>query len=410
MSDSLGIVTAVLLALLVIVVGVLSFRLSERAQRSSQERGSADADVGSDLSSLLAHLPSTSVVLGPDDEVLRASAPAHALGIIRGGRLAHAELVGLVVEARLEGGSRAVQLSLPRGPAVGSGRFVASVQVVSLTRGRVLILAEDRTAQIRLDDVRRDFIANVSHELKTPVGAIALLAETITDAADDPEAVRTFAESMGRESRRLSGLVQDIIDLSRLQDADVQLEARSVLVDDIVDEAVERAGVEARARDIAIRAGRGGDLAVHGDPALLVTALRNLLDNALRYSEPGTRIAVAVRHGEDDLVEIAVVDQGIGIDPTNLPRVFERFYRVDPARSRQTGGTGLGLSIVKHVAADHGGEVTVWSTPGRGSTFTLRIPAARPTDPSSGEDAPASTADATTGTLVTGRHRTEGPA
>lgn len=375
-TDTLGIITAVLLALLVLVVGVLAYRVSDRVQRPTTLPDDGPRDVETDLAALLAHLPSASIVVGEGEEVLRASASAHAMGLLRGGQLVHAEIAELVVEARTDGGSRQVQLSLPRGPAAGSGRFIVAAQVVAMSGGRVLVLAEDRTAQIRLDDVRRDFIANVSHELKTPVGAMALLAETIADAADDPEAVRTFAERMGRESRRLSGLVQDIIDLSRLQDADVRIEARPVPVDEIVADAVERASVEAKARDIAIVAGRGGDLAVHGDPVLLVTAVRNLLDNALRYSDPGTRIAIAVRRGEDDLVEIAVVDQGIGIDPENLPRVFERFYRVDPARSRQTGGTGLGLSIVKHVAADHGGEVTVWSTPGRGSTFTLRIPAA----------------------------------
>ncbi|TGO06470.1 sensor histidine kinase [Serinibacter arcticus] len=391
MSDPINVVTAVLLALLVVAIAILAFRASERTLRPGRAASVGGSDVDGDLSSLLTHLTATSVVLGEDDAVLRASAPAHALGIIRGGHLAHAELTSLVAEARIEGGSRQVQLSLPRGPAAGAGRFVASVQVVALSGGKVLVLAEDRTAQIRLDDVRRDFVANVSHELKTPVGAIALLAETMTEAADDPEAVRMFAERMGSESRRLSGLVQDIIDLSRLQDADVSLESRSVPADEIVAEAIVRASVEATARDIAIHAGSGSGLALQGDPGLLVTALRNLLDNALRYSEPGTRVAVGVRRGEDDLVEIAVVDQGIGIDPENLPRVFERFYRVDPARSRQTGGTGLGLSIVKHVAADHGGEVTVWSTPGRGSTFTLRIPAAEPEElPATIDGAPAS--------------------
>ncbi|WP_284251131.1 sensor histidine kinase [Litorihabitans aurantiacus] len=389
MTDPVSIVTAALLALLVVAVAVLAFRTSERQLRPAPSPAGPEVDVDGDLVGLLGHLAAASVVLGPGDVVLRASAPAHALGVVRGGQLAHAELATLAAEARVEGGSREVQLSLPRGPAAGAGRFVAAVQVVALAGDRVLVLVEDRTAQIRLDDVRRDFVANVSHELKTPVGAIALLAETLTEAADDPDAVRTFAERMGRESRRLSGLVQDIIDLSRLQDADVNLESRAVPADEIVREAISRASVEARARDIAIHAGSGRDLALQGDPGLLVTALRNLLDNALRYSEPGTRIAVGVRQGDDDLVEIAVVDQGIGIDPENLPRVFERFYRVDPARSRLTGGTGLGLSIVKHVAADHGGEVTVWSTPGRGSTFTLRIPAATVPPPESTTEAPA---------------------
>lgn len=242
-----------------------------------------------------------------------------------------------------------------------------------------MLLVEDRTAANRLEDMRRDFVANVSHELKTPVGAISLLAETMADSADDPDAVRMFAERMGAESTRLAGLVHDIIDLSRVQDATTMTSER-IPVAEIVGEAVDRARLQAQARDVAIWARVSQDIDVVGDRALLVTAVRNLVDNAVRYSDGGTRVGVTVRVAEDELVEIAVVDQGIGIDADALPRVFERFYRVDPARSRETGGTGLGLSIVKHVAADHGGEVTVWSQPGRGSTFTLRVPAAEPAE------------------------------
>ena len=374
MEDPISIVTAVLLAVLVVVAAVVAFRLSERAQHEVPQTPPDEVELDSDMIGLLSAINSASIVLGPEDEVLRASPTAHSLGLLRNGRIAQAQRTELGTETRREGVAREVQYTLPRGPVPGSSRISVFVQVAALRANRVLILAEDQTAAKRLEDVRRDFVANVSHELKTPVGAISLLAETIAEAADDPEAVLRFAERMGIESRRLSGLVQDIIDLSRLQDANVLLASHDVNLDEVVTEAVDRCRVEAQARDIAIVVGPASGVEVFGDSALLMTAVRNLLDNAIRYSTGGTRVAIAVRRADDGLAEVTVVDQGIGIDPDALPRVFERFYRVDAARSRSTGGTGLGLSIVKHVAADHGGEVSVWSTPGRGSTFTLRLP------------------------------------
>ncbi|HLS73511.1 MAG TPA: ATP-binding protein, partial [Actinomycetaceae bacterium] len=225
--------------------------------------------------------------------------------------------------------------------------------------------------------VRRDFVANVSHELKTPVGALALLAETVADAADDPAAVRRFSAQMTRESRRLSALVQEIIDLSRLQEPDVLVDSALLAVDDVIAEAADRVRVEAESRRITLTVGGEPNLYVHGDADLLATAVRNLLDNALRHSEPLSRVSVGVSR-DSDQVRIAVVDQGEGMDAEQQQRVFERFYRADPARARRTGGSGLGLSIVKHIAADHGGVAEVWSKPGAGSTFTLVLPLADP--------------------------------
>ncbi|ACQ79031.1 histidine kinase [Beutenbergia cavernae DSM 12333] len=377
------------IVLLAIVAGLVAFRLSERSQRRTSPDQAPALPVDDDMAGVLAALRSTTILLAADDEVLRASASAHALGLLRHGRLTHASIADLVAEARREGGVREVAMTVPRGPGIGSGHLSLDVRVAALSGSRVLVLADDRTAARRLDEVRRDFVANVSHELKTPVGAIALLAETIGDAAGDPDAVRRFSEQMGRESRRLSELVQDIIDLSRLQEPDALLNSAAVDLDAVVAESVDRARVEARARDVGIAVGGRQGLKVFGDHALLVTALRNLLDNALRYSDRGTRVSIGVDTADDGMVEIAVVDQGVGISADELPRVFERFYRIDPARSRETGGTGLGLSIVKHVAADHGGEVRVWSTPGRGSTFTLRIPVAdRPPGEGPGDEPP----------------------
>jgi two-component system sensor histidine kinase SenX3 len=220
-------------------------------------------------------------------------------------------------------------------------------------------------------------VANVSHELKTPVGALTLLAEAVQDAADDPAAVQRFANRMQREGTRLGRLVQELIELSRLQGADPLPALAVVSVDGVIAEAVDRTRLAAESAGIAVVSGGERRLTVQGSETQLVTALVNLVDNAVAYSPSGTRVAVGSRR-RAGWVEISVSDQGIGIAERDLKRVFERFYRADPARSRATGGTGLGLAIVKHIATNHGGEVTVWSVEGSGSTFTLRLPAAVP--------------------------------
>jgi two-component system, OmpR family, sensor histidine kinase SenX3 len=221
---------------------------------------------------------------------------------------------------------------------------------------------------------RRDFVANVSHELKTPVGAMALLAEAVLDAADDPHEVRRFGTKILNEANRLGMLVTELIALSRLQGAERLPELGTVEVDVVVAEALDRCRLAAESAGIRIAVDPPGGLLLKGDATLLVTALSNLLDNAVSYSSPGSPVSVS-RRLVDGLVEIAVTDRGLGIAPEFQERVFERFFRIDQARSRSTGGTGLGLAIVKHVAANHGGDVQLWSKPGTGSTFTLRIPA-----------------------------------
>jgi two-component system sensor histidine kinase SenX3 len=240
--------------------------------------------------------------------------------------------------------------------------------------GLVLLLVEDQTESRRVEEVRRDFVANTSHELKTPVGALALLAETVEDAADDPDAVRRFAGRMRQEASRLTNLVQDMITLSRIQAAEPVPDPVPVELDAVVAEALDRCRMKASARGIELVSTGAHGLSVMGDEDLLVTALRNLLENAVAYSPDKTRVDVSTRRVSGNAVEISVSDQGIGIPERDLERIFERFYRVDPARSRATGGTGLGLAIVKHVTAAHSGKVTVLSTEGAGSTFTLRLP------------------------------------
>src|SRR5690606_18929223 len=216
------------------------------------------------------------------------------------------------------------ELNVPRGPLTGAGEMIFLLRVVPLSGGRILVVADDQTAARRLDQVRRDFVANVSHELKTPVGALALLSETLADAADDPAAVRRFTAQMQRESRRLTALVQEIIDLSRLQEPDALVDSELVAVDDVVAEAAERVAVEAQSRRVTVAVGGEKGLHVFGDADLLTTAVRNLLDNALRHSDPLSRVSVGVSR-DDDTVRIAVVDQGEGVPPGQQERIFERF-------------------------------------------------------------------------------------
>ncbi len=332
---------------------------------------SADVTVPPGAAAVLAVLRASAVLIGPDDVVVQASAAAHELGLVRGNRLVQDELAALVTRVRRDGTIRQTELSLTR------GRFAApqhlAARVAPLSRRLVLVLVEDRTRERRVESVRRDFVANVSHELKTPVGALSLLAEAVAQAADDPQAVHRFAGRMRVESQRLERLVQQVIELSRLQDDELLDEPSRVDVDTLVAAALDRSRTDADARDITLAGQTGTGLAVRGDPSQLQIALGNLVENAVTYSPEGSRVAVSVR-GADSAVSITVTDQGIGIPESELDRIFERFYRVDPARASTTGGTGLGLSIVKHVAATHGGEVRVWSVERTGSSFTLSLP------------------------------------
>lgn len=375
--EPLVVLASVGLGVLVTAAAVLAFRISERQQ--SEAAAPSPPELPDGVAEVLAVLKSAAIVLDVADGVVRATPAAYAFGLVRERSVTHPQLLAMARAARRDGLIAERELELPRGP-LGRGLVVLGVRVAPLGPLHVLLLAEDRTEARRVDEVRRDFVVNVSHELKTPVGAIALLAETMTAAADDPDAVRRFASRMQRESDRLSALVQEIIDLSRVQGSQAVGTPVLVDVDAIVAEAVDRARLGADAKEITIAVGGVSGTRVYGDASLLVTAVRNLIDNAVRYSENRTRIGIGVRE-DDGIVEVVVSDQGIGITQSEQARIFERFYRIDPARSRATGGTGLGLSIVKHVAANHGGDVTVWSNPGDGSTFTLRIPSAatRPT-------------------------------
>lgn len=360
------------------VVGALAV-LFYRNQIEAPSRKSEVSDPGvtalpQGVASVLAVLPSSAVVLDAHDRVLRASSAARAFGLVRGDRLMVAELLALARQVRRDGEIRETEIDVA-GNKFGQETTSFAVRVAPLgSFGQVLVLAEDQTERRRVEAVRRDFVANVSHELKTPVGALSLLAETIQDAADDPEAVTRFAARMQHEAARLTYLVQDIITLSRIQGAEPIPAPAQVSIDEAIGVAIDHCNTRAGAKDITLVTGGTDGLRIWGDEELLVTALRNLIDNAIAYSPEHTRVVVSTRPAGES-VEISISDQGIGIPEEAQERIFERFFRVDTARSRATGGTGLGLAIVKHVAASHAGEVSVWSKEGSGSTFTLRLPA-----------------------------------
>jgi two-component system sensor histidine kinase SenX3 len=316
-----------------------------------------------------------SLVLIPGEEILFQSQGVSNFGLIKDERITSEDLLALIRVVRRTRESHRGSLELARGP-IGAGKRELKVSVAPLDdEGMVLVLISDESEARRIDAVRRDFVANVSHELKTPIGALGLLSEAILGAKNQPDEVVRFATRMQNEAKRLTELVQEIIDLSRLQSSDPLQKALEVEVSDVVREAVDQAQFSSEQRGISLEIGDIENATVTGDRDQLITAVHNLVENAVNYSPERTKVSIVTKR-VGDIIEISVTDQGIGIADSELNRIFERFYRVDPARSRLTGGTGLGLSIVKHVALNHGGDVKVWSKEGVGSTFTLQLPVA----------------------------------
>ncbi|WP_123656314.1 MULTISPECIES: cell wall metabolism sensor histidine kinase WalK [unclassified Curtobacterium] len=344
------------------------------AERTARAADVAERTLPDGVAAVIATMHNPAVVVDPSNTVVAASPQALTVGLVIRRRLVHQELLDLVDRVRASGEMGAEDLELPRGRR---GELVGylSFRAAQLGNRYVLLTADDLTESRRIDEVRRDFVANISHELKTPIGAIGLLSETLVAAADDPDHVRKFAGQLITESERLGALTKDIIELSRLQSVDTLDSSEEISIDKVVQAAADANEVVARARDIELVRAKKSKLRVMGDPGLLQVAVSNLIANAVKYSPDHTRVGVGVRSAKG-FVEIAVTDQGVGIPEADLDRVFERFYRVDPARSRATGGTGLGLAIVKHVVGNHGGDVRVWSQPGKGSTFTIRLPEA----------------------------------
>lgn len=362
-----------------LVIGAVAVAATVRRSRRSRAQVAPTGHDGPHVLSdevveVIRALPGMSIVLDTSDRVERASPRAHALGLIRGSELAHPEILELVRSVRRDGRIQEAELEVARGP-LGSGMLTLQIQAATIGDEHVIVLVDDLTYSRRVEQTRRDFVVNVSHELKTPVGGLSLLAEAVEGAADDPDAVRRFATRMHSETSRLTQLVQEIVELSRLQVSAAFEEPVAIDAALCARQALEhvRLLAENKQIDLVCSSGMDAPAPTFGDATLLTTAIRNLLENAIHYSSPHTRVALAVRQA-GNLVQVTVTDQGVGISALDQARIFERFYRVDPARSRQTGGTGLGLAIVKHVAQGHGGDVTVWSEEGQGSTFTLHLP------------------------------------
>lgn len=334
-----------------------------------------------DLDAVVQSMRSAVAVVGPNDDLVSHNDAARALGVVRGTRLGVAAVHDLVRQVRAGSGLIAVNLDQKRGHGRPDSRW--AVRVVPLGEGRTLVVADDREPALRVQATNRDFMANATHELKTPIGAISLLAEAAEEASDDPDAARRFAGRIRAEAERLSALVAQSITLSKLQSHDPRANADPVDVDDVVERALDRSRQSARGRGVTLTSVGEPGLTVTGDAEQLETALTNLIQNAISYSDPHARVAVSARlesTADGTVVAIAVSDNGLGIAQADQQRVFERFFRVDAARSRETGGTGMGLTIVREIAEGHGGDVSVWSEPGQGSTFTLRIPALEDTE------------------------------
>ena len=325
------------------------------------------------LVNTLSQIDGEAIVLAHGEVPIFATPGIEQIGLLKDGKVQSAELLATVRVVRRKHSRQMGQIEIPRGP-IGEGRHDLTVNVIPLTTDDlVLVLLSDESEAQRVHEVRRDFVANISHELKTPIGALSLLSEAVLGAKNDPEAVEKFANRMQTESKRLTDLVQEIINLSRLQDSDPLSVPSELNVQDLINEAIDQSQVTADSRHIVVSNSDSFDGLILGDREQLIMAIQNLIENAINYSPEGTKVNVTSKN-EYGIVDISITDQGIGIPESDLDRIFERFYRVDPARSRLTGGTGLGLSIVKHVALKHGGEVKVWSSENVGSTFSLRLP------------------------------------
>ncbi len=368
-----------LLVIIAIAVGAIAAvaisSLVRVAQRERQAGGRGSAlQLPDGAASLVELLEFPVIIVDPSQNVMAASPLAYSLGFISEGRLVTPELVQLVDELRSSNEALTGDFEVARGP-FGDASLSISARASHYGTRFTLILVTDKTEFRRLEEVRRDFVANISHELKTPIGAVGLLAEAMEQAADDPKMVKHFAARLQTEGQRLAGITREIIELSRLQAEGALKAFERVNIDDVIAQAVDRNRVVASAKNVEIIVGGETGTHVFGDSGSLVVAVDNLISNALQYSPSNSRVGIGVTR-QRDCVDIAVTDQGIGMTPAEAARVFERFYRTDQARSRTTGGTGLGLSIVKHTIQNHGGEVRVWSRPDNGSTFTIRLPEA----------------------------------
>ena len=454
-------IVVVLALIITVCVAISAFRQGERSgaenMRDRLENAHGDSlffgvedDTDAIVRSILDVLRSAAVLLDDDGRILYSSPNAIRLGLSENGRLAVEDIENMLmqvrgdhrvrtkefhIDLRRDRRARRVANAAQNSAAAGYGRNAR--RVVSSGAGvapgqspvndsdrwlqvcigpvagdRYLVLVDDTTQEKHFEQMRRDFVTNVSHELKTPSGAIQLLSETVSDASDDPDAVRYFAGRINKESKRLSELIASLIELERAQSGTLAGERVPVPMVEVVNAAVGENQTAADAKHIELKvdvSDLDGQPAarslVMGNRESLKSAIKNLVENAVRYSNNDTHVGIIVRRGNRNetvpgardengeqvttlrqTVVVRVIDQGIGIPQESLSRIFERFYRVDPARSRATGGTGLGLSIVKHVVQDVGGTISVWSRQGEGTTFTVELPVASPSETGADED------------------------
>ena len=344
-----------------------------RGSLALEELTPANFKVDQKLVDLLELTDADYIIVDSEDSVLTSSETVANIGLIKGSRITSENIRKIIRNARKRNEVIETEVAIPRG-SLTNGFHERRVRIAQIGRdGNVAVLIFDDSEARRLDAVRRDFVANISHELKTPIGGISILAEAISEGSDDPEMVKNFSERMKIEAARLSHLVQEIIDLSRIQDQNTTQNSQIVSLRHVIEEAIYQSKVRAEKRHVEINFVCEEDIEFFGDRKQLVMAISNLVENAINYSPERTTVNVVLKKNEE-IAEITISDQGVGIAEEDIERIFERFYRVDSARSRETGGTGLGLSIVKHVISNHGGDVQVWSSPGTGSTFTVLLP------------------------------------
>jgi two-component system sensor histidine kinase SenX3 len=353
----------------VLVTGLVALGLWRVEKRKLAEANSLPKRAAE----LLELLTPTGMIINASNLTVSVTGSVLAAALLDGRKLAHQELVDLVNQARET--SEVISLELDLAAAIHGNRLHITARAKAIGDGMVLLIVDDRTESHRLDSMRKDFMANISHELKTPIGAIGLLAEALENSLDQPETVAKMAKNIGKEAKRLSALVKDVIQLSRIQTAATISNTEVVNLVDVVSDAIDRNSWRLEKHGVTIDyLAPESSVEIYGDSEMLIAAVKNLIENAIIYSNLGSAVAVAIEL-EQDIAKIIVKDGGIGIPPSEQARVFERFYRVDQSRSRETGGTGLGLSIVKHAALSHMGDVQLFSKPGVGSTFTLRLPA-----------------------------------
>ncbi|MBZ8177620.1 sensor histidine kinase [Corynebacterium poyangense] len=331
--------------------------------------------------------PTGITVIDRSGEVILSNPHAHDMGVVHERNL-NPEVWSCAEHVFEDQETRSIDLRVPmRRPGSLVTAVSAVIKPLTLVDNRfVIVYAADESENVRMEAARRDFVANVSHELKTPVGGMALLAEAVVEGSDDPDQVEYFGTRLHKEAHRLADMINELIALSKLQGAEALPDMEPVPVSEIIDDAFARNQLSAENAGITLIKGPDQGILVNGDKALLVTALANLISNAINYSPNAMPVSVSQKTAPDDTVLIRVTDRGIGISPENQKRVFERFFRVDKARSRSTGGTGLGLAIVKHVVANHGGTISLWSRVGTGSTFTIKLPIYHPDTPAEAED------------------------